>query len=417
VIEVNAGSRSKVVLAAIPGRIASGLIQIKTTSPTTVFHGFWVRPTIERDTMRKNSRFERVPRFFRVRKRTAAYLSLALSVALTLTFVLASPPARAHDDERSGKDVVDTICAACHATGADGAPKIGDREAWGNRASQGLSSLTLHALAGIRKMPAHGGRPELSDLEIARAVTYMVNRSGGNWIEPASAEDLAAERNGEQVVRAQCIKCHGEGVGGAPKIGDLEAWVQRVKQGLDYLVRSATRGHGGMPARGGQANLSDNELRAAILYMYNPAAALAKPACCAARRGAGAGMAALHKSVDGIDIYLGFMPAQNLRALPKGSPERTMHGGIPKGSGYYHANVSLFDEKSRAPIDDARVQMHFHLPGLTSVAIELEPMVIGAGSYGNYIRPQPKASTVITLRIQRPRVTRTVEAKFEHWFE
>jgi cytochrome c5 len=340
-----------------------------------------------------------------------------LSLALSLTFALSLPPVRAQGNERSGKDVVDTICATCHATGADGAPKIGDREAWSNRSSQGLSSLTLHALEGIRKMPAHGGRPELSDLEIARAVTYMVNRSGGDWVAPASAEDLAAERSGEQIVKAQCVKCHGEGIGGAPKIGDLEAWVQRIKHGLGYVVSSAIHGHGGMPPRGGQANLTDAELRSAILYMYNPAAAPAKPSLAAATPDPGASLASNHISTGGIDIYLGFMPAQNLRALPKGSPERTMHGGIPRSSGYYHVNVSLFDEKSRAPINDAHVQMQFEQPGLTSTTTELEPMKISAGSYGIYMKPQPRTRYRITLRIQSPRATRAVEAKFEHRFK
>ena len=353
-----------------------------------VLYRTWVHPRAEKDAVIKRRQFEHARRTLEVRTRAAAYVSLALFLAA----LLALQPTPAYGGERSGKDVVDTICAACHATGMEGAPKIGDRDAWRERASQGLSSLTLHALEGIRKMPAHGGRPDLSDLEIARAVTYMVNRSGGSWIEPASADDLATERSGEQVVKARCIKCHGEGVGGAPKIGDMEAWVQRLKQGLPYLTRSAIRGHGGMPARGGQANLTDTELRAAILYMYNPAATPAKSSCCATMRdagaGAGAGMAGLRKSVDGIDIYLGFMPAQKLHALPEGSPERTMHGGIPKGSGYYHVNVSLLDQKSRAPINDAHVQMQFHLPDLTSVTTELEPMAIGPGSYGNYMKPR-----------------------------
>jgi cytochrome c5 len=361
--------------------------------------------------MRNNTRFESLPRFFGARKRQAGYLSLALSVALALA------PAPAQGDERSGKDVVDTVCAACHATGTDGAPKIGDREAWSSRASQGLSSLTLHALEGIRNMPAHGGRSELSDLEIARAVTYMVNHSGGDWVEPASTEELAAERSGEQIVKAHCVECHGEGAGGAPKIGDLEAWVQRMKQGLGYVVRSAIRGHGGMAPRGGQANLTDAELRSAILYMYNPASASAEPSAGAARPDPGAGTASNHKSVGGIDIYLGFMPTQALRALPKGSPERTMHGGIPEGSGYYHVNVSLFDEKSRAPINDAQVQMQLEEPGLTRTTTKLEPMAIAAGSYGNYMEPRPRIRYRITLRIQRPQATRTVEAKFEHRFE
>jgi cytochrome c5 len=354
--------------------------------------------------MRINTTIESLPSVFR------AYLFLVLSAGLAL------PPVSAQGSERSGKEVVDSVCAACHATGVDGAPKIGDRDAWSSRASQGLSSLTLHALNGIRNMPAHGGDPQLSDLEIARAVTYMVNQSGGNWVEPASAADLATARSGEQVVKAQCAKCHAEGVGGAPKIGDLQAWVQRMKHGLPYLVSSAIRGHGGMPPRGGQANLTDAELRSAILYMYNPAGAPTKAASAAAKPGAGAATDPNHKSVGGIDIYLGFVPAENLRALPKDSPERSMHGGIPKGAGYYHLNVSLFDQKSHTPVDDAQVKMQFDWPGLTSTPIELEPMLIG-GSYGHYVKPQPGTPYVITLSIKRPGASGAVEAKFQHKFE
>lgn len=178
-------------------------------------------------------------------------------------------------DGRSGKQVVDSVCAGCHKTGANGAPKIGDRNAWKKRAAQGLNALTKHALDGIRKMPAHGGSAGLSDLEIGRAVAYMVNQSGGKWVEPASAKDLATDRSGEQVVKGQCVKCHQAGAGGAPKIGDKDAWAPRLSQGVDNLVRSAIRGHGGMPPRGGEADLSDTELRSAILYMFNPGPAAA----------------------------------------------------------------------------------------------------------------------------------------------
>jgi cytochrome c5 len=64
------------------------------------------------------------------------------------------------------------------------------------------------------------------------------------------------------------VKCHGTGAGGAPKIGDKDAWVGRAKQGFDSVVRSAIAGHGGMPARGGMANLTDAEMRAAVTYMF-----------------------------------------------------------------------------------------------------------------------------------------------------
>src|SRR6202162_809002 len=90
---------------------------------------------------------------------------LIASALLALAMPVASQPAHAQGPERSGKQVVEAVCAACHATGANGAPKIGDQKAWSKRASQGLASLTQHALEGIRKMPAHGGSQNLTNLE------------------------------------------------------------------------------------------------------------------------------------------------------------------------------------------------------------------------------------------------------------
>jgi cytochrome c5 len=57
-------------------------------------------------------------------------------------------------------------------------------------------------------------------------------------------------------------------VGGAPRIGDKADWVRRAAPGFDSLVRSAIAGHGGMPPRGGEADLTDDELRQAITYMF-----------------------------------------------------------------------------------------------------------------------------------------------------
>ena len=87
-----------------------------------------------------------------------------------------------------------------------------------------------------------------------------------------------------------------------------------------------------------------------------------------------------------MDFYLGFIPAQNLLQLPKASLERTMHGGVPSGAGYFHVNVSLFDESTRAPINDAEIEIQFEQRGLTSVQTELQPMLNGLGSYGNFIK-------------------------------
>jgi cytochrome c5 len=196
---------------------------------------------------------------------TCATLRIALAAALC---ALAAPALSNAAGNRSGQEIVEQVCATCHAGGLDGAPKIGDAKAWEPRERRGLSSLTKNALEGVRKMPPHGGSLSLTDIEIKRAITYMVNHSGGSWVEPIDRTALPPARSGEQIVRTQCVKCHGPGLNGAPRIGDKDAWIQRAKLGFDSVVSSAIHGHGAMPARGGMADLTDDEMRAAVTYMF-----------------------------------------------------------------------------------------------------------------------------------------------------
>lgn len=206
----------------------------------------------------------------RQRYRSPNMFSLSRSLTVIAVAVLFSTEdAWTQANTRTGKDVVEQVCASCHSTGVDGAPKIGDESAWSKRTAAGLSVLTTHAIDGIRQMPAHGGNPDVTDFEIKSAVTYMVNKSGGSWAEPVDKSSLPDERSGEEIVEAHCAECHQTGKGGAPKIGDKLAWVQRLNQGLEQTVRSAINGHGGMPPRGGVANLTDSELTNAVLYMLN----------------------------------------------------------------------------------------------------------------------------------------------------
>jgi len=193
-------------------------------------------------------------------KTTAGVLLLPLFVITLFT-----TPSVAAD--RSGKEVVDTVCASCHTTGKDGAPKIGDQAAWAQRASKGLDRLTQNSITGVRNMPAHGGQAALSDLEMTRAVAYMV--SGGNATDTNKAFKPAKSRTGEQVVKERCQGCHLSGKQGAPKLGDMNDWKPRLKNGVDPLVKSAIAGHNSMPARGGQANLSDAEMKAAVEFMVS----------------------------------------------------------------------------------------------------------------------------------------------------
>ncbi len=192
---------------------------------------------------------------------------------------------------QSGEAVYKLACGACHAAGVAGAPKTGDAGQWSARLAQGYDTLVKHAVEGFKGMPAKGGNADLDPVEVARAVVYMANQSGGKFKEPEAAAPKAVEakfgeRSGELVVAAACGKCHETGLGGAPKLGDWTAWKQRVEMGLAKLTEAAIKGHGGMPARGGMAELSDAEVRRAIEYMFNigkQAAPNAAPAPAAAK--------------------------------------------------------------------------------------------------------------------------------------
>lgn len=88
--------------------------------------------------------------------------------------------------DKGGEEVVSGVCSACHASGALGSPKIGDKSAWGPRIAQGYETLIKHAIEGIRSMPARGGNAALTDNEVANAVAYMANQSGAKFKAPES---------------------------------------------------------------------------------------------------------------------------------------------------------------------------------------------------------------------------------------
>ena len=86
-------------------------------------------------------------------------------------------------------------------------------------------------------------------------------------IPPAVAKSAAAGGAGKTVYDSVCAVCHNAGVAGAPKFGDKVAWAPRIKTGLDALHASALKGKGAMPAKGGNAALSDADVKAAVDYM------------------------------------------------------------------------------------------------------------------------------------------------------
>lgn len=78
---------------------------------------------------------------------------------------------------KDGPTVYNSVCGACHASGAAGAPKTGDKAAWASRLGQGKETLYKSAIAGKNAMPPKGGASSLSDGEIKAAVDYLIGQS------------------------------------------------------------------------------------------------------------------------------------------------------------------------------------------------------------------------------------------------
>ncbi|GJG98104.1 cytochrome c5 family protein [Cupriavidus pauculus] len=219
---------------------------------------------------------------------------------------------------KTGEQVYKEVCAACHATGAAGAPKYGVAGDWSARIGQGFDGLLKAVLHGKGAMPARAGTApdDLSDYELSRAVVYMADAGGAKFPEPAApaqgapaqaaasapeaaaapaaaapapaapaaaapaaaapaaaapaAPAAASAETGKKVYEQVCAACHAAGVAGAPKFGDKAAWAPRLKEGMDVVHNYALKGKGVMPPKGGYAG-PDADVIAASDYMANAA--------------------------------------------------------------------------------------------------------------------------------------------------
>jgi hypothetical protein len=116
-------------------------------------------------------------------------------------------------------------------------------------------------------------------------------------------------------------------------------------------------------------------------------------------------LSASHHIVNGMDVYLGVMPATAVQSLPaRDQPEKAMHHGGAAGAGAYHVNLSLFDAGTHTAIRDAQVRVNVEQVGTGGETRQLEPMSInGFVSYGNYFRMSNGSEPyVIDVQIDRP---------------
>lgn len=92
-------------------------------------------------------------------------------------------------------------------------------------------------------------------------------------VEVVDANAPKVVKTGEEIVKNVCGACHTTGAANAPKIGDKAGWAPRLGMGLDGLLKSAVKGKGAMPPRGGVPDLTDFEVARAIVFMANQSGA------------------------------------------------------------------------------------------------------------------------------------------------
>jgi len=100
-----------------------------------------------------------------------------------------------------GERVYKQVCIQCHGMGVDGAPKVGERAAWTKLIAEGQIQITSDGYLGVRKMPAKGGKPDLSLDHFAQAVVYMANKAGANWKDPDQAMLVALEKETQRLMQ------------------------------------------------------------------------------------------------------------------------------------------------------------------------------------------------------------------------
>lgn len=92
----------------------------------------------------------------------------------------------------------------------------------------------------------------------------------GTAAAPAAASNGGDSIDGAGIYNRICMACHETGAAGAPVRGDEAAWAERTEQGFATLLEHSINGIGAMPARGGNPNLSDEEMEASTAYLLEP---------------------------------------------------------------------------------------------------------------------------------------------------
>ena len=128
-------------------------------------------------------------------------------------------------------------------------------------------AVALLVVAGFGALATGAIPPGTEDEISARLAPIGTLCRAGDDCGAAVAAVASGPRSGEDVYNSFCFACHATGVGGAPMLGDADAWAVRLDKGMDTLWGSMQNGIGAMPAKGTCMDCSDDELRAAMNFV------------------------------------------------------------------------------------------------------------------------------------------------------
>ena len=133
--------------------------------------------------------------------------------------------------------------------------------------------LGLAALVGIGFLAADKPAAHASADKVAKPIVVAAAKvlAPIGKVEVKEASMASAARSGEEIYGSTCGVCHDNGVAGAPKLDDKGTWETRLDGGFTGLVASAIKGKGGMPARGGDPDITDSEMELVVSHMIKKA--------------------------------------------------------------------------------------------------------------------------------------------------
>ncbi|HRJ54010.1 MAG TPA: c-type cytochrome [Candidatus Thiothrix moscowensis] len=187
---------------------------------------------------------------------------------------LNSMPARGGDPTITDEELTNAVVYMTGKAGHDLSSQVKKAAAPAAQESMaGMSGMaaapaqeSMAGMSGMAAAPAQEGMAGMSGMAAAPAQEGMAGMSG-MAAAPAQAAAPAAAVDGAKIYKATCFSCHDVGVANSPKLGDKAAWSARIAAGNDAMYSNALNGKGAMPAKGGNAALSDAEIKAAVDYM------------------------------------------------------------------------------------------------------------------------------------------------------